>query len=50
MSPTIDHSLSDSEVESSNKEHKQESGSCKLNEECQVVVVRAVDAVGNSTL
>ena len=44
---SINHALSDSEVEGTNDDHKQES-SCKENEECQVVIVGALDAVRRS--
>ena len=45
---SINHALSDSEVQGTDEEHQQDSCSCKENEECQVVVVGAVYAVGRS--
>ena len=45
---SINPSLSDSQVQGTDEEHQQESSSYKENEECQVVVVGAVDAVGRS--
>ena len=45
---SINHALRDIEVEGTDEEHQQESCSCKENEECQVVVAGAVDAVGKS--
>ena len=45
---SINHALSDSEVEDTNNDHKKESCSSKEDEECQIIVVRAVDAVERS--
>ena len=45
---SINHALSDSEVQGTDEEHQQETCSCKEDEECQVVVGGAVYAVGRS--
>ena len=45
---SINHTLSDCEVQDTNEEHQQESSSSKENKECRVVVVRALDAVTRS--
>ena len=45
---SINQTLSDSEVQGTNDEDKQNSCSCKEKEKCQVIVIGAVDAVGRS--
>ena len=45
---SVNRTLCNSEVEGTDEEHQQESCSCKENEECQVIVVEAADAVGRS--
>ena len=45
---SINHALSDSEVKGTDEEHQQKSSSCKEDEECQVIVVWAADAVRRS--
>ena len=45
---SINQALSDSEVEDTNNDHKKESCSSKEYEECHVVVIWTVDAVGRS--